>query len=89
MINLAIKNSYMPILKQSTFSIKLKALKDLEYVRIFALPSKIKDRDIYAMFNGLIALLKEKIQQEQTEKYLQLKLKYNRLKQLYNKIKLN
>jgi len=88
MINFAIKNSYTPVLKQNIFYIKLKALKKLEYVRIFALPSKIKDRDINAMFNGLVALLKEKIQQEQIEKYLQLKLNYNRLKKLYNKIKL-
>ena len=73
---------HIPIIKQKT-SIKLKALSKLENINIFAIPTRIKDGDIKAMFNGLLALLGEKIKQEQTEKYLRLKLKYNRLKQLY------
>ena len=70
------------IIKQKTL-IKLKALSKLEDINIFAMPTRIKDGDIKAMFNGLLALLGEKIKQEQTEKYLRLKLKYNRLKLLY------
>lgn len=80
--NLIMKNLHTPIIKQKTI-FKLKPLSTLEEINIFALPSRIKDGDIKAMFNGLLALLGEKIKQEQTEKYLRLKLKYNRLKQLY------
>ena len=71
-----------PIIKQKIL-IKLKPLSKLEGINIFAMPTRIKDGDIKAMFNGLLSLLSEKIKQEQTEKYLRLKLKYNRLKQLY------
>ena len=59
----------------------------LEFINIFAIPSRINEHDIHSMFNGLISLIREKIQQEQTEKYLRLKLKYDRLKYLYNKSK--
>ena len=76
------KKLHTPIIKQKIL-IKLKALSKLEGINIFAMPTRIKDGDIKAMFNGLLALLSEKIKQEQTEKYLRLKLKYNRLKQLY------
>ena len=70
------------IIKQKT-RFKLKPLSKLENINIFAMPTRIKDQDIKAMFNGLLSLLGEKIKQEQTEKYLRLKLKYNRLKKLY------
>lgn len=85
MINLA-KNKILPnpILKQN-IKFNLKALDSIESIKIFTMPSKIKDRDIMAMFNGLLTLLREKVQQEQSEKYLRLKLKYDRLKLLYYK----
>ena len=86
MINLAVKPSLKPILKQCQH-FKLKSLNKLENINIFAMPTRIKDRDIQAMFSGLISLLKEKIKQEESEKYLRLKLKYLRLKYLYNKLK--
>lgn len=79
-------NSYRPFLKQQTV-VKLKPLSSLDSVNIYALPSRIQDKDIMAMFKGLLNLLREKIQQEQTEKYLNLKLKYERLKYLYHKSK--
>ena len=75
-------NLHTHIIKQQ-IRLKLKPLSQLENINIFAMPSRIKDCDIKAMFNGLLALLGEKIKQEQTEKYLRLKLKYNRLRQLY------
>ena len=76
----------MQKLKQC-LQLKLSKIKRLESVDIFSMPSKINDKDISSMFNGLLRLLKEKIQQEQCEKYLRLKLKYSRLKYLYNKLK--
>ena len=75
-------NLHTSIIKQKAL-LKLKALSRLENINIFAMPTRIQDGDIKAMFNGLLALLSEKIKQEQTAKYLQLKLKYDRLKQLY------
>jgi len=75
-----------PILK-CRIKLKLKPLHNLENINILAIPSCIKDTDIIAMFKGLINLLREKFQQEQVEKFLNLKLKYNRLKYLYNKLK--
>ena len=78
------KNLHTSIIKQRIL-FKLKPLSQLEDINIFAMPTRIKDGDIKAMFNGLLALLGEKIKQEQTEKYLRLKLKYNRLKQLYHR----
>ena len=77
---------YNSILKQNLF-LKLKPLSKLECIKIFAMPTKIQDKDILAMFKGLLALMREKNQQEQTEKYLNLKLKYNRLEYLYKKSK--
>ena len=77
---------YTPILKQNIF-LQLKPLSKLESIKIFAMPTKIQDKDIVAMFKGLLALMREKNQQEQTEKYLNLKLKYNRLEYLYKKSK--
>ena len=77
---------YHPILKQP-INAKLIPLSKLESIKIFAMPTKIKDKDIIAMFKGLLALMREKNQQEQTEKYLNLKLKYNRLQYLYKKSK--
>ena len=53
----------------------------------FLVSSKIKNRDITSMFNGLLTLVKEQARQEQNEKYLQLKLKYTKLKYLYTKLK--
>ena len=64
-----------PILKQN-IKLKLKPAAAIESVRIFSMPCKIKDTDINAMFSGLIRLVREKASQEQNEKYLQLKLKY-------------
>ena len=73
-----------PILKQN-IKFVLKPLNALKTVHIFALPSRIQDNDIVAMFKGLLKLMQEKVQQEQTEKYLKLKLQYSRLKYLYDK----
>ena len=85
MINTANKlNLYKRTLKQKC-NLKLKPLKALETVHIFAMPTKIQDKDITAMFKGVLNLMREKIQQEQTEKFLTLKLKYDRLKYLYDK----
>lgn len=87
MINTAINiNNFKPILKQDIL-VKLKPLSTLEHIKIFAMPSRIQDKDITSLFKGLLTLLREKVQQEQTEKYLQLKLKYDRLKHLYQKLK--
>lgn len=77
---------FKPILKQN-YRLKLKPIKSLENINIFAMPSKIQDKDIIAMFKGVLNLMREKVQQEQTEKYLKLQLKYSRLKYLYNKLK--
>ena len=89
MINTANKlNKINPILKQKIF-VKLKRIAKLENIHIFALPTKIQDKDIMAMFKGVLGLMREKAQQEQTEKFLMLKLKYDRLKYLYNKLKSN
>lgn len=86
MINPVHKSTKLkPILKQN-FKLKLKPIKSLENINIFAMPSKIQDKDIVAMFKGVLNLMREKIQQEQTEKYLKLQLKYTRLKYLYNKL---
>ena len=79
-------NIFKPILKQKCKLI-LKPLNRLENIHIFAMPTKIQDKDIMAMFKGVINLMREKIQQEQTEKFLKLKLKYDRLKYLYDKSK--
>ena len=79
-------NKIKPILKQNIL-LKLKPILALNSVRIFTMPTRIQDNDITSMFKGLLSLLREKIQQEQTEKYLQLKLKYDRLKYLYLKSK--
>ncbi len=73
-----------PILKQN-IKFALRPLNELKTVDIFALPSRIQDNDIFAMFKGLLKLMQEKVQQEQTEKYLKLKLQYSRLKYLYDK----
>lgn len=80
--NLVMKHLHTSIIKQRLY-LNLKPSSKLEDINIFALPSRIKDSDIKAMFNGLLALLEEKVKQDQTAKYLNLKIKYNRLKQLY------
>ena len=82
MINLAF--DIKPAILKQPLHLKLKSLKALESINIFSMPSRVSDKDITAMFNGLLCLLREKIQQEQSEKYLRLKLKYNKLKSLYN-----
>lgn len=82
------KKLHKSIIKQKIY-LKLKPLSRLESINIFTMPTKIQDRDITAMFNGLLALLSEKIKQEQTEKYLRLKLKYDRLNNLYHRKVLN
>ncbi|MBO5910395.1 MAG: hypothetical protein J6Q15_02680 [Clostridia bacterium] len=87
MINVANKLIHVkPILKQN-IKLTLKPLTNLEDIDIFAMPSRIQDNDIIAMFKGLMKLMREKIQQEQTQKFLTLKLKYERLKYLYEKVK--
>lgn len=86
MINVAKVQYLNPILKNKQ-TLKLKALTKLENVHIISMPSKIKTPDITAMFNGLLSLVNEKARQEQMERYLRLKLKYNRLLSMYNKIK--
>ncbi|MBQ7798592.1 MAG: hypothetical protein IJ371_05665 [Clostridia bacterium] len=87
MINLATIQPTIKALLKQNLKLKLKPLTNLTSIKIFAMPTRIKDRDIQAMFNGLLTLLREKIQQEQSEKYLRLKLKYARLKYVYNKLK--
>ena len=86
MINAIKLTTIKPILKQN-IKLTLKPLHNIESVNIFAMPSKIQDKDIIAMFKGVMGLMREKLQQEQTEKYLKLKLKYSRLKYLYDKLK--
>lgn len=87
MINIVHKQKTYPILKQN-IKLHIKGVNKIEPVKIFSMPSKIKDSDINAMFNGLLNLIKEKFKQEQCEKYLNLKLKYERLKYLYDKLKM-
>ena len=86
MINAIKLTTIKPILKQN-IKLTLKPLHNIESVNIFTMPSKIQDKDIIAMFKGVMGLMREKLQQEQTEKYLKLKLKYSRLKYLYDKLK--
>lgn len=86
MINAIKLTTIKPILKQN-IKLTLKPLHNIESVTIFTMPSKIQDKDIIAMFKGVMGLMREKLQQEQTEKYLKLKLKYSRLKYLYDKLK--
>ena len=86
MINLALKSTFNPILKQPQ-RLKLTKLNRLERVNIFAMPSRINNNDITSMFKGLLGLVKEQSRQEQSEKYLQLKLQYARLQYLYNKLR--
>jgi len=86
MINTAKLINFKPTLKQP-IKLKLKPLTSLENINIFAMPPKIHDKDIISMFKGILNLVSEKIRQEQTEKFLILKLKYDRLKHLYNKLK--
>lgn len=86
MMNLAINKHFNPVIKQR-LDIKLKGLASLNHIHIFAMPTRIKNNDINAMFNGLMGLIKEKVAQEYSEKYLQLKLQYSRLQYLYNKLK--
>lgn len=74
------------ILKQN-YILKLKPMAKLENIDIFCMPSKISNNDIMAMFKGLLNLMREKLQQEQTSKYLSMKLKYNRLKYIHQKAK--
>lgn len=78
--------SFKPLLKQN-LKFKLKPLEKLENIDILTIPSKIQDKDILAMFKGVLSLMREKMQQEQTDKYLKLQLKYTRLKYLYNRLK--
>ena len=87
MINFLYKPGSYPVLKQN-IKLHIKSVNKLEPVKIFSMPSKIKDSDINAMFNGLLNLIKEKFKQDECEKYLNLKLKYERLKYLYNKLKM-
>ncbi|MBO5910250.1 MAG: hypothetical protein J6Q15_01940 [Clostridia bacterium] len=66
MSNLAIQQNIKPILKQPQ-QLKLKSISRLESIHIFAMPTRIRNTDITAMFNGLLALIREKSQQEQSE----------------------
>ena len=84
MINLAVKELYKSIIKQP-INVKLSKTHHLKRINIFAVPTRIKNNDINAMFNGLLKLVMESCRQEQSEKYLQLKLQYSRLQYLYNK----
>ncbi|MFQ6724199.1 MAG: hypothetical protein ACLRFE_02570 [Clostridia bacterium] len=86
MNNLA-ANLIKPTIKKPQ-KVALKPLDKFESIKIFAIPSRINDKDIRSMFNGLIRLIEEKARQEQTEKYLRLKLEYSRLKTLYTNLKL-
>lgn len=74
------------IIKQA-YIVKLKPISGLHNVDIFCMPSKISNNDILAMFKGLLNLMREQLQQEQTAKYLAMKLKYNRLKYIHQKSK--
>lgn len=74
------------IIKQG-YELHLKPLKQMEKLDIFCMPSRITNNDILAMFKGLLNLMREKLQQEQTARYLDMKLKYNRLKYIHQKAK--
>ena len=78
---------YMKSIIKQDYKLRLKPLKQMEKLDIFCMPSKITNNDILAMFKGLLNLMREKLQQEQTAKYLDMKLKYNRLKYIYEKSK--
>ena len=84
MINTAKIIKIKPILKQN-IKLKLIPIKMLENINIFTLPSRIQESDIMAMFKGIMNLMREKIKQEQSQNFLALKLKYDRLKYLYDK----
>ena len=68
-------------------NLKCGKISKLEQINIFTMPSRINDKDIISMFKGLLSLMNEKSNQQQTEKYLTLKLKYERLKFLYTRLK--
>lgn len=87
MLSTANKLKHFKSLLKQNIHLHLKPIKKLENINIFAIPSRIQDKDILAMFKGVLALMREKVEQEQTEKYLKLKLKYSRLKYLYYKNK--
>ena len=84
MLDIKVNPTIHPIIKQN-MNLKLKPVNRLQHIDIFAMPSRIKDDDIIAMFKGIMRLMKEKIEQQYTEKYLKLKLQYSRLKYLYDK----
>ena len=86
MLNIKSLKIKQSILKQN-LNVKLVPLKQLKNINIFLLPSKIKNSDINAMFGGVLSLFKQKIIQEQNEKYIRLKLQYQHLKNLYLKLK--
>ena len=79
-------SNYKSILKYR-IKLKLKPLHTLENINIFTIPSFVQEKDIISMFKGVISIMRKKIEQEQIEKFLNLKLKYERLKYLYNKLK--
>lgn len=87
MINAVLHKNNRLIIVKTPLKLKLKPITKLEKVKIFAMPTKIKSKDINSMFNGVLALLNEKVKQEQSEKYLNLQLKYTRLQMLYNNLK--
>lgn len=78
-------NIYQPTIKQSISNLTCKSLHTLNNVTIFAIPTRINDKDILSMFKGLLSLISEKSHQQQTAKYLTLKLKYEHLYRLYRK----
>ena len=73
------------MIKQKIYNLNIKPIHNLQNVNIFAMPSKISNQDILAMFNGLMALMREKNEQDQMQKFLNLKMRYSRLKTLYDK----
>ncbi len=77
-----------PLIKQLYGNLKCGKIAKLESVNIFSMPTRISDKDVLSMFKGLLSLINEKSAQQQTEKYLNLKLKYERLKYLYSRLKI-
>lgn len=77
--------NHLIMIKQKVYNLNLKPLHSLQSVSIFSMPSRIRDKDILAMFNGLLALMREKNEQDNLQKFLKLKMKYSRLKNLYDK----
>ena len=73
------------MVKQKVYNLSIKPIHKLQNINIFSMPSRISDKDVLAMFNGLLALIRKKNEQDHLQEFLTLKLKYSKLKTLYDK----